>query len=269
MLDIEQIKSSIEGNGFISFVYHFKDLPSTNTFASDKSIPADSLVITDHQFSGKGRLDRPWKSAKDLNLTFSIKKKLILSPTENHIVICYFSYYVYLAIYDELKKSLMEKDLLHLFIKWPNDILFGNKKLCGILVESKLPSNEYVIGIGINCNQGLFGDEINGTSIKNITGKEININKLLINIINKFSRNFDLLHSANFGEIFELWKNSTNIIGKTCSFETEKEVLNNGKIIDLNMDGSISIQTGEKAADFYSGEIRITGLSLQKCPVIS
>jgi len=261
MLDIEQIRSSIEGNGFISFVYHFNELASTNTFASDHNVPVDSLIITDHQVSGKGRLNRTWKSAKDLNLTFSVKKKIILSPSENHFVICYFSYYVYLAIYDELKKNLKKKELQHLFIKWPNDIQFGNKKLCGILVESKLPSNEYVVGIGLNCNQERFGDEINGTSIRNITGKEIDINKLLINIINRFSQSFDLLLSAKFDEIFRLWKNSTNIIGKTCSFDTGKEILNNGKIIDLNMDGSISIQTGEKAADFYSGEIRITGLS--------
>lgn len=261
MLDIYQIKSSVERKGFISFVYHFKELASTNTFASDKNIPADSLVITDHQVSGKGRLNRSWESAKDLNLTFSIKKKLPISTADNHFVICFFSYYVYLAIYDELKRSLLEKELQQLIIKWPNDILFGNKKLCGILVESKLPSNEYVIGIGINCNQDEFGSSVNAVSMKNITGNQIDINKLLISVINGFSENFTLLLSAKFEEIFKRWKNSTNIIGKTCSYDTGKEILNNGKIIDLNMNGSISIQNGETVTDFYSGEIRITGLS--------
>jgi BirA family biotin operon repressor/biotin-[acetyl-CoA-carboxylase] ligase len=261
MLDIEQIKSSIEGNGFISSVYYLKELASTNTFASNKNIPVDSLVITDHQVSGKGRLNRTWESAKDLNLTFSIKKKLPLSPAENHFAVFYFSYYVYLTIYDELKKTLPENELKKLFIKWPNDILFDTLKLCGILIESKLPSNEYVIGIGINCNQEEFGSSVNAASMKNITGNQIDINKLLISLINRFSENFAQLLSAKFEEIFSNWKNSTNIIGKTCHFETGNDIINNGKIIDLKMDGSISIHTGETVTDFHTGDIHITGLS--------
>ena len=259
MLDIDKIKSSIEGNCFISSVYYLKEIDSTNAYASDKNIPVDSLIITDHQFSGKGRLDRSWESAKDLNLTFSIKKRLTLSPAENHFLVCFVSFYVFRTVYKELEESLTENELNKLFIKWPNDILFDDKKICGILVESKLPSNEYVIGIGINCNQKVFSSGIQATSIFNITGKQVDINNLLLNLIDSFSENFKELLTSEFENIFKKWKKTTKIIGKVCSFDSGNGTITNGKIIDLKANGSISIQTGETLTDFYSGDIRITG----------
>lgn len=261
MLDIDKIKSSIEGNCFISSVYYFKEIDSTNTYASDKNIPVDSLIITDHQLSGKGRLDRSWESAKDLNLTFSIKKRLTLSPAENHYLVCFVSFYVFRAVYKELEESLTKNELSKLFIKWPNDILFDNKKICGILVESKLPSNEYIIGIGINCNQKIFSSGIQATSIFNISGKQVDINNLLLKLVDSFSENFTELLSSEFEDIFKKWKKSTKIIGKVCTFDSGNGTITNGKIIDLNANGSISIQCGETVTDFYSGDIQITGFN--------
>ena len=260
MLNIEQIRSSIEGSGFISNLYFFDELDSTNTYAADKSVPADSLIITGYQTSGKGRFDRKWESAKDVNLTFSIKKKLPLSPSENHFAVCFFSYYVYEAICQELRESLPTDEISKLFIKWPNDIMFVNKKISGILIESKLPANEYIIGIGINCNQNEFKSDINAASLSGITGRSIDMNKLLLRIIEYFSTNFYELLSKKFDTIFEKWKNSANILGKTCIISSGDDSINNGKIIDLNMDGSITIQVGTELSKFYSGEIRLTGL---------
>ena len=258
MLDIELIRTSIEENGFISHIYYFEELDSTNTIAAKKEIPVDSLVITSNQTSGKGRLDRKWESEKDMNLTFSIKKFLPLSPTEIHNAVYYFSYYVFDSILSEMQNSgsYFEKDKL--FIKWPNDIMYENKKLSGILVESKLPSNVFVVGIGINCNQEVFSDSINAISLKEILGKKIDLNRFLIRLISNFSLNFSELLSSDHDTIFEKWKNSAKIIGKSCEINIDSGGISNGKIIDLNKDGSITIQTNSGSSKYHSGEIRIS-----------
>lgn len=258
MLDIELIRSSIEGNGFISHLYYYGELGSTNSIAAKKEIPVDSLVITANQTSGKGRLDRKWESEKDMNLTFSIKKYLPLSPTENHFAVCFFSYYVFAAIQSEMQNSGSYFEQDKLFIKWPNDIMYGNKKLSGILVESKLPSNEFIIGIGINCNQIEFSNGVNAISLTMISGKKIDLNRFLLNLIDSFTVNISELLSSRYDAIFEKWKKSSNIVGKTCEIEVGNRTLSNGKIIDLNMDGSITIQSNSGRSRYYSGEIRIS-----------
>lgn len=257
MLNIDFLRSAIEGNGFISKVYYLDELDSTNSFASKREIPSDSLIITSYQTAGKGRLNRKWESEKNMNLTFSIKKYLPLSPAENHFAVCYFSYYVFAAICDELKKCGVLFPDNDLYIKWPNDIMYGKMKLSGILIESKLPSNEFVIGIGVNCNQRTFPEGINAVSLSEITGKKIDMNRLLLGMLNNFSVNFTEILSSNFNIIFGKWKNSTNIIGKLCSLDTGNGHVSNGKIIDLNFDGSITIQEESGLTKYFSGDMRI------------
>lgn len=261
MLDIDIIRKSIYGKGFISSVYYFDEIESTNTFASNNDVPVDSLVITEYQSEGKGRLGRNWESEKYSGLTFSIKKMLPLSPAGNQNVVFYFSYYLYKAIRETLKDYLTESEVGKLQIKWPNDILFDWKKLCGILIESKLPDGIFIIGIGINCNQTQFPDNLNAISLSQIINKELNLTELFIQLIDEFSTNFNKLLNSDFKEIYNNWKNSTNIMGKECNISLNPDYVKYGKIIDLNDDGSISIEIDKKVEKFYSGDIKLTGFN--------
>jgi len=261
MIDIQKLRTSLEGNNFISSILHLPEVDSTNTYAKQNNVPADTLVVTDFQTNGKGRQERKWLSEKNSNLTFSVKKNLPLSPAENHYAVYYFTYQIFSAIKEILSVNAVKCDIDKLEIKWPNDILFEGHKLCGILTESLLPSGIYIIGIGINCNQVKFSPDIKAISLKKITGNEINLNDLLVNIINRFSDNFSEILSKDFSGIFSKWKDSTKMIKKTCSFIDQGDVLNHGNIIDLNEDGSISILYNDKLSKFHSGDIRITGFS--------
>ncbi|MEO8514394.1 MAG: biotin--[acetyl-CoA-carboxylase] ligase [Ignavibacteria bacterium] len=260
MIDIEILKSSLEGNGFISSVIYLDEVNSTNTYAKNKDIPIDSLIVTDLQSEGKGRLGRKWLTEKQSNLTFSIKKKLPLSPAENQFAVFYFSYYLYSAVKNYLSAALTSQETEELQIKWPNDILFNWKKLSGILIESVLPEGIYIIGIGLNCNQTGFPKEINAVSLKQITGNEIDLTNLLLNIIKEFSVHFSELENENFGYIYNNWKKSTKIIGKDCEFQINNEKAKYGKISDLNEDGSISIQYNDQIVNYFSGEVKLTGI---------
>ncbi len=260
MIDIDLLKSSIEGNGFISSVIYLNKTDSTNNYAKKKEIQIDSLIVTDHQSEGKGRLGRKWVTEKQSNLTFSIKKKLPLSPAENHFAVFYFSYHLFSALKKTLADKLSVKEIDKLQIKWPNDILFNWKKLSGILIESVLPEGIYIIGIGLNCNQNNFPEEFNAVSLNQITGTEINITNLLIDIINEFSHNFPDLENKNFDKIFNYWKNSTKIIGKDCDFQINQNIIKHGKINNLNPDGSISIDYMGKIVNYFSGDIKLAGI---------
>ena len=261
MIDIDLLKSSIKGNGFISSVIYLDETDSTNNYAKKKEIQIDSLIVTDHQLDGKGRLGRKWVTKKQCNLTFSIKKKLPFPPTENQFAVFYFSFHLFLAIKKTLADKLSSKEIDDLQIKWPNDILFKWKKLSGILIESVLPEGIYIIGIGLNCNQNKFPEGLNAISLSQITGTKINLTNLLINVINEFSANFYHLENKNYVKIYNNWKNSTKIIGKSCNFQIKQDYVKECKVIDLNEDGSISIEYMGKIVKYFNGDIKFTGIN--------
>ena len=92
---------------------------------------------------------------------------------------------VSLSVFNVLKKI----NLPQLKIKWPNDILSGNKKICGILIENVVKNQNSwssVIGIGLNVNQLSFPDEFKASSLKLITGYEYDVEKLMKDIITEF-----------------------------------------------------------------------------------
>ena len=259
MIDIDRFVNSFQNNDFVKSFFYEKTIPSTNDYISADEIDVDSLVITDEQTSGKGRAGKKWLAEKNTSLTFSVKKKFNISPAENHNIVRFFSYCVYSALKEHIDES-KKNNSNGLLIKWPNDILFNNKKLCGILVESKLPSDIYISGIGINCNQLNFPPELNAISLKEITGYDIDITGLLISILGKFNTLNELLFPENSSILFEKWKMQTKIIGKYCSFTKPDGKINNGKIIDLNYDGSITIQIKDKQERYMAGELKLTGL---------
>jgi len=257
-MDSVKIRKVLSNSGFVSEIYCFDEIDSTNTFLKGNDIPFDSFAITEFQANGKGRFKRSWISDKSLNLTFSFKKKFSLSPSGINIIMFYFSYYLYSAIKHYLEKNFPDIDHSPLQIKWPNDILFGWKKLSGILIESKPVSGSYIIGIGINCNQLKFTEEPHAISLVNITENKIDREELLFSIINEFSSNISELENKNSNLLYKNWKKSTKIIGKNCTFSINNDDFNYGNIIDLNEDGSISIQTNEGIQKYLSGEVKIT-----------
>jgi BirA family biotin operon repressor/biotin-[acetyl-CoA-carboxylase] ligase len=256
LLNYEKIQLALSGNGFISRVYYFEEIDSTNNFA--KSIADDNvLVCTDFQKNGKGRFERIWESEKGKNLTFSIRKSINLKPLANQYVNFFFSYFLFEAIIDLLNENCSKAAAGGLNIKWPNDLLIGNNKIAGLLIESFPLSGRYVIGIGLNVNQTVFKNLENASSLKINTGIEFDRNDILINIIRKFSDNFELLNSGKYNDIFTKWLSSTKMIGKNCEFIDTNSFHKYGVINNLTPEGGIEISTGGVNSIFHSGDVKI------------
>ena len=151
---------------------------STNSWALDlcqQSCPLEgTLVITDRQTSGRGQRGNSWEAEPGMNLTFS----LILKPTFLAIKDQFMlSIVTSLAVRDYLA-NLLKKSVQ---IKWPNDILVNEFKICGILIENQLMAgllNYSVVGIGLNVNQENFASPT-ATSISLVQGSSYDLQGVL------------------------------------------------------------------------------------------
>ena len=162
-------------------ILHFDEINSTNVYLYDKMAEktdiSDMVVAASHQTAGRGMDKNRWESEAGKNLLFSIALNVNYLAAENQFKI---SQAVSVAIVETLSQFI---DNQQLFIKWPNDIYFGDKKLAGMLIQNTIEGRMMgvsIIGIGLNVNQIGFSKDIpNPISIKQITGKDFNLENLL------------------------------------------------------------------------------------------
>lgn len=186
-------------------IIHVKECGSTNNALSEanktKRQEEGTIFWSDFQSAGKGQRGNKWESEKGKNLLFSILLYPEVKANEQFII----SQIVSLAV-AECLLSYTE----NITIKWPNDIYWKEKKICGILVENRLNEHnieQSIVGIGININQNRFnGDAPNPISLKQITGERHNLseilNKVRVNILN-----YNLqLQSGNIDSIQKRYK---------------------------------------------------------------
>ncbi|MBN1630400.1 MAG: biotin--[acetyl-CoA-carboxylase] ligase, partial [Thermoleophilia bacterium] len=114
-----------------------------------ETAPAGTVVVTDEQTRGRGRLGRTWSSVQGKDLTFSVLLRPALGPAQARML----SLTAALAVADALES--LEGLQGRVGIKWPNDVLLGGKKVCGVLLEGSMDADrlQWVIaGIGLNVN---------------------------------------------------------------------------------------------------------------------
>ncbi len=169
-----------------NFIY-CDEVESTNSLLLDKENKFNingTVALAEKQIKGKGRKNRPWYSAKDQNLTFSI---LLTDKRYLKKLINLVNFGTSLSVALSIENLFQLKTEL----KWPNDILINGKKTAGILLESYSHGSSVerlVIGIGLNVNQTLFQGSFNypPTSIKQETNETVEREKLLSEILNIF-----------------------------------------------------------------------------------
>lgn len=192
-------------------ITHFKNIDSTNSYLQnllDKGEDvADNVVITDFQTSGKGQGKNVWQSEDGKNLLFSIALDMSFLKAEDQFLLTQM---VSVAMINVLKNYLPEENL---FIKWPNDIYFNNKKIAGILIKNEIKGimlGTSIIGIGLNVNQTSFDESLpNPISMKMITGKDYDLEMLLNEICNKLSQQTTVNRQQA----------SSNLINSTFNFQ--------------------------------------------------
>ena len=191
-------------------IHSFKKLTSTSDKA--KKYSDGSIIISAIQTKGRGRFNRIWSSSKGGLWMSIVLKPKIEDPKK-------ITFITSVVVQKTIKKILG----LDTQIKWPNDILFNGKKLCGILSEAVFKNNKMgkmVVGIGLNVNNKLpLGLRKKATSLKEITHKEINIKKLSDEVIKEFFVQYKKYEKDN-GKLLIDWKMLSDKIGRKIEVRT-------------------------------------------------
>jgi len=205
-----------------------------------RSAPEGLCVVAREQTHGRGRHERVWTSPRDAGLYFS----LLLRPLFDVSVWPLTTLMAALAVSDALKESCG----LHTDIKWPNDLVFDGRKLCGILAET-VETDEgiaCVLGIGINLREDAYPPVLQdrATSVAGITGKAPDAEQLLPVLLEKLSRRYaQLAEEKGTVAIIRDWtKVSSFATGKWVRVDTGTEVFE-GTSRGLESDGALRVET--------------------------
>ncbi len=227
--------------------YLLNTVDSTNTFAKEKLLNKDYLiVISEQQTAGRGRQGKEWYSPDTGNIYMTIKF-VDKNPAPLSLIIG-------LLISEAMDSVSGQK--INAGLKWPNDLLIKKKKICGILIESEINADEveFIVGIGVNYSlpkKESWWGEI--SELADILPREKLINSILRGIIN---------YSENG---YENWKTEWE---KRCMhMDTElKAVSNNQRDIEIgifkgiNEEGKMLLQTKSELKLISSGECSIKGV---------
>lgn len=172
-------------------------IDSTNSFLrqlSGKNVIDDYTVVTaKYQTHGRGQMGAIWNSEKGKNLMFSVFRRTNDITMEKQ-------FYISIATSLAIVKSLQSFNIPKLNLKWPNDILAENKKICGILIENVIKKDNLeatIIGIGLNVNQINFNTP-NAASLKELTGIIYNLDEILKSILANLKLYFKTLDAGAY-----------------------------------------------------------------------
>jgi BirA family biotin operon repressor/biotin-[acetyl-CoA-carboxylase] ligase len=218
-------------------------IDSTNSYlkqlAKETFLQEETVVLTNHQLSGRGQMGNKWLSREGQSLTFSMFKAFEKLRIEQQFMI---SMVVSLAIVNALKSLNVPK----LTIKWPNDILSANTKIGGILIENVLEGSfvKYsIIGIGLNVNETDFPNLPQASSMKLETGKTFQLEEVLDTILKNVFKNLKNISEKDFSEMKQLYENNLFRKERISVFETSEGSQINGIIKGVSDIGELLVET--------------------------
>ena len=241
-------------------VHKFQSIDSTNKYALEKADTLEnySVICARTQSAGKGRKGRKWISTDGENLYFSL---LIRNPAVEVTEISGIPQLMALSVY----KTLLKAGILDCWIKWPNDVFVDDRKICGILCESRFKGSKIdalVIGVGVNVNaskQSLSTIDIPATSVLHETGDgdPYDIDQLLHVILNNFDHSLnEWLQPEKKEKFTEEWRSASRLIGKPVKLiDDELEIY--GTVADFSVNGEIILQTEKGFQRFSYGDISL------------
>lgn len=216
------------------------------------------LVVADGQTLGKGRRGRSWESPKGTNLYFSMLLKPDFAPDKASMITLVAAYSVATVI----RKTTG----LDAKIKWPNDIVVGKKKVCGILTEMSMERDyihHVVVGIGINVNEENYSIELEqmATSLKKEMGNLVLRANLLCDILSQFEKDYLTFFAAEslkpFVEEYNRMLVNKGALVKVLDPKGEFSGIAGG----ISEDGRLNVfkENGQIEA-VYAGEVSVRGM---------
>ena len=259
-LDSDALLAAIQGTIFARKLHIFPSIESTNTYAMQqgaKGAPHGSVYVAEEQTAGRGRGDHAWHSEPYAGLYVSVLLRPELKPAD--------SLWLSLAAGLAVLQTIENVTGLVADIRWPNDVLFGSRKVGGILTEMNAEATRVryaVIGIGINVNHRQFPPELRdmATSLRLEADRVPLRQDLLVAILKALNAELDvLIKPATFSEaargiLRRIEQNSTWIRGKQVFVEEGEGYT--GITAGLDSSGFLRVRTPAGVRTVLSGGVR-------------
>ncbi len=226
-------------------IHRYKEVDSTNEVAKKLAMEGageGTVVIAEIQTHGRGRYGKTWISPKG-GVYLSIVLKPRIEPEEAPKVTFIAGVSVAKAI-----KNLYD---LKAKIKWPNDVLINEKKVCGILTEVNATDmlNFVILGIGINANVNTneFPEEIakGATSLREELGREVDIEELITEVLNQIDKYYSMFKEKKFKVILQEWSKLSATLWRKVRIVTKDKTIE-GVAVGIDKNGSLIIETPER-----------------------
>ncbi len=229
------LKTKTMGQKVVSFESVGSTMDETFRLAMDGA-PEGTVVCAETQSKGRGRLGRSWVSPKGKGLYFSILLRPKFAPSQ----MAQLTLMTAVALSEAVERAAGVKA----DIKWPNDLLVGNRKLAGILTELRAEMDQVkfvVVGIGINVNADAKFLVPEATSLKIETGKTLGRVALLQEILRSFEAWYGRIERNGFAAVLDQWKSRAGTLKRRVRVTDAAGVVE-GIAFDLDTDGGLLIR---------------------------
>lgn len=237
LMTASSIKRGLNTNCIGQRILIFPSVSSTMDIARQEALnktPEGTAIIAEQQTSGHGRLKRSWQTPEG-NVAVSV---ILYPPREQmHSLIMLAG----LAVLNSIHATTR----LVCCLKWPNDILIHNKKVCGILIETKTKLNilDYaILGIGINVNMRLAEYPVlqpTATSLVDELGKPVSRVRLLRQLFIELDKLYFDMRSGK--SLYPEWRKNLVTIGKAVQVQSD-DIIYAGVAESVNKDGSLMLR---------------------------
>jgi BirA family biotin operon repressor/biotin-[acetyl-CoA-carboxylase] ligase len=211
------------------------------------------VVIARHQTAGRGRIGRRWASVPGHQLQFS----MVIHPRGRPEHQPAAALVAGLSVAEAIERALGLAPRL----KWPNDVLLGGRKVCGILIESKPGAGgrpRLVVGIGINCHGSArdFPPELHGllTTLAEAAARPVDAEALFQAVLDRLNENFHGLDSGARAALLDSWRARADFAGRRVRFPLGRDT-REGRVTGISDEGCLLIDEGGVRHTHASGEV--------------
>ena len=266
LLTPEEVAYGLRAKVLGSRIVSLAEVDSTNEEAkrrAQQGAPDGSVFIAERQTGGKGRLGRRWESPEGTGVWFSVLLRPGLVPSEISSITLLAGIAVCRAI-----RALTGCPAV---IKWPNDVVIGSRKVCGILTEmtAEVDRVEYVVlGIGINANMESFPEELaeKATSLRREAGKPFPRAAILRTVLGELEPLLNSAKSGGLSSILEEYKALCVSLNRRVGFFYGGKQ-QTGTAVDVSPSGELVVErdNGDRIA-VNAGEVVVQGIYGQTLP---
>ena len=232
-------------------VRHIDETDSTNRWLREHQ--EVDAVVADFQTAGRGCGTNSWESERGKNLTFSLRLHPADLPANCQFVVS-------MANALALKRAL-DGYVDGISIKWPNDIYWRDRKICGTLIETTLKGNrvgECIIGTGINVNQQVFlSDAPNPVSLAQMMGHEVSCEEVLQRVLRETERYVTMVDGRQWEEVRSSYRRQLYRLGETRLYRLADGRVEECKLVNVTDDGHLELlRDGKETYRFAFKEVQ-------------